>query len=153
MSIEMKHAERLQESIDGLRAHNGPVLSAPLGCGTILLALPALLFIIVALALSVVVLFAACGACGAEGYTAQAADPAWLVAFETEHGYLPQADPSLLAQGFTPDEALAEHLGALAWSRDLGHTPEPIEWQAHWCQRHSCWVLMHIDYELIVVED
>ena len=70
------------------------------------------------------------------------ADSIWLAAFEAEHGYTPQDDPGLLARGMTPDEALAEHLVALQWSRALGHTPDAAEWTARWCKTHSCWRLM-----------
>ncbi len=51
MSIEMKHAERLQQSINALETEGKPYLEAgPCGCLTLLLALPALLFVILALA-------------------------------------------------------------------------------------------------------
>ena len=112
MSIEMKHSERLAQSIDGLRAS---------GCGTI-----------IAIALALLVLAVPCVA---------DADPAWLAAFTEAHAYAPQDDPGLLAQGYTPQEALAEHIAALEWSRGLGHAPDAAEWQARWCAGHQCWRL------------
>ncbi len=64
--------------------------------------------------------------------------PVWLVAFEAEHGYAPDADPGLLALGMTPDEAMAEHVAAREWSLRLGHAPNMAEWTARWCQEHNC---------------
>lgn len=112
MSIEMQHSERLGQSIDGLKAA-GP-LTSPIGCGTVI-ALATLLFLLLAAPL-----------------LAQAPDAAWLAAFEAEHGFAPDADPGLLALGFTPEEALAEHISALEWSRALEHTPDMAEWEARW---------------------
>lgn len=73
-------------------------------------------------------------------------DPQWLTAFMVEHGYAPQDDPNLLMQGFTGEQALDEHLRALAWSLALGHTPCVQEWEARWCREHACWRLRHTEY-------
>lgn len=92
--------------------------------------------VIVTLLVLVAVLLALARPIGAEGQEVrQAVDPAWLVAFQVDHGYLPWEDGNLLALGMTPDQALAEHLSALEWSLSLGHTPDAAEWEARWLER------------------
>ncbi len=122
MSIEMQHSERLTQSIDGLRA-SGKLEAGPVGCGTLLLAVAVFLLATVPL-------------------LALAPDAAWLTAFEQEHGYAPDADPVLLAIGYTPQEALAEHLAAREWSMQHPQMSEDL-WRWQWYERH--YKLCHSD--------
>jgi hypothetical protein len=66
---------------------------------------------------------------------ALAPDPTWLAAFEQEHGYAPDADPALLAIGYTPQEALQEHLAAREWSMQHPQMTEDL-WRWQWYERH-----------------
>jgi hypothetical protein len=69
----------------------------------------------------------------------------WVDAFAAEHGYAPDADPGLLALGFTPEEAMAEHLAAREWSLELGHAPDDAEWMARWHNEQCECVLIESD--------
>ena len=87
------------------------------------------------LALLVLLLLCLASPFEAEGQSLQrGVDPAWLAAFEIDHGFLPWEDPCLLDLGMTADQALVEHLSALEWSLSLGHTPDMAEWEARWRQ-------------------
>jgi hypothetical protein len=70
------------------------------------------------------------------GTAVAAPDSEWLAAFEVEHGYAPDADPDLLALGFTADECLAEHLTAREVSLRFDRPLTADEWRWQYFDRH-----------------
>lgn len=57
----------------------------------------------------------------------------WAVAFKEEHGYFPWEDPDLLGKGYSPDQALADHLDAKkfgeGFAKDHGRAPNEHEYR------------------------
>ena len=66
---------------------------------------------------------------------------AWLEAFYGEHGFLPNEDPALLNKGFTPEQAMGEHLYALQWSQEQGHPVSDADFTREYQRRYEPWVL------------
>ena len=66
---------------------------------------------------------------------------AWLGAFYREHGFYPNEDPSLLDKGFSPDQALQEHLYAMQWGMEQPEPPSQEDYSRNYRRRYEPWSL------------
>ena len=61
---------------------------------------------------------------------------AWAQQFQTKHGYLPNESPDLLEKGYSPGQALKEHLDALQFGQDFqkmnGRAPTEHDYRYKW---------------------
>lgn len=61
---------------------------------------------------------------------------AWARQFQTEHGFLPNEDPDLTEKGYSPKQALQEHLEALQYGQDFqkmnGRAPTEHDYRYNW---------------------
>lgn len=66
---------------------------------------------------------------------------AWLDAFFMEHGFYPNEDPNLLNKGFSPDQAMGEHLYALQWATEQNRPPAQQDYSREYRRRYEPWSL------------
>lgn len=60
----------------------------------------------------------------------------WLAAFYREHGYFPNQDPNLLARGYSPEQAMAEHIRAREEVEARARTAWPVSYRQRWMRSH-----------------
>lgn len=68
----------------------------------------------------------------------------WYDQFIKEHGYAPDEDPNLLAKGFSPEQAVAEHMRAaefgVGFQEMTGRPPTVDDYEYNWYETYTPWV-------------
>lgn len=68
----------------------------------------------------------------------------WYDQFIREHGYAPDEDPNLLAKGFSPEQAVAEHMRAaefgVGFQEMYGRPPTVEDYEYNWYETYTPWV-------------
>lgn len=72
----------------------------------------------------------------------------WYDAFVREHGYGPDEDPNLLKLGYSPAEAISEHMRAAEFGAKFpemyGRPPTEDDYRYYWFERNAPWMLDEI---------